>query len=139
MAPETKDSKISAGKVVSNLAMLDKNHHYTIDAAGKTLGRVASEAAKALMGKMRADYTPNKFSDVKVTVSNVGKLYTREKKRATKTYTSYSGYPGGLKRETLASLNARKGKGEAVRRAVMRMLPRNTMRVGRLKNLTVTE
>lgn len=112
---------------------------YTIDAAGRALGRVASEAAKALMGKMRADYTPNKNSGVKVTVVNVGKLYIPEKKRAGKIYTTYSGFPGGLKRESLASLGARKGKGEAIRRAVTRMLPRNTMRVARLKNLTITE
>jgi len=115
------------------------NDTHTIDAAGKTLGRVASEAAKALMGKMRADYTPNKLSVVKVSVTNVGKLYIREKKRTGKIYTTYSGYPGGLKRESLASLNGRKGKGEAVRRAVIRMLPRNTMRTPRMKNLIVTE
>ncbi len=116
-----------------------ENKEHKIDAAGKALGRVASEAAKALMGKMRADYTPNKSSGVKVTVTNAGKLYIREKKRTGKIYTTYSGYPGGLKRESLASLSARKGKGEAIRRAVTRMLPRNTMRVARLKNLTITE
>ncbi|MBV9159234.1 MAG: 50S ribosomal protein L13 [Candidatus Kaiserbacteria bacterium] len=114
---------------------MDKKNH-TIDAAGKTLGRVASEAAKALMGKMRADYTPNKQSGVKVTVTNASKLYTREKKRKQKVYTTYSGFPGGQKRETLAMLEARK-PGEAIRRAVERMLPRNTMRNQRLKNLTV--
>lgn len=115
----------------------DKSTH-TIDAAGKTLGRVASEAAKALMGKMRVDYTPNKSSGVKVMVTNASKIYTREKKRQQKVYTNYSGFPGGLRRETLSMLNARK-PGEAVRRAVERMLPRNTMRVARLKNLTVTQ
>src|SRR3989338_8081408 len=112
---------------------------HTIDAAGKAIGRVASEAAKTLMGKMRADYTPNKSSGVKVTVTNVSKLYTRERKRTQKLYTTYSGYPGGLKRESLANLNARKGHGEAIRRAVSRMLPRNTMHTARMKNLVVTE
>ncbi|OGG53232.1 50S ribosomal protein L13 [Candidatus Kaiserbacteria bacterium RIFCSPHIGHO2_01_FULL_53_29] len=111
---------------------------YSIDAAGRTLGRVASEAAKALMGKTRPDYTPNKNSDVKVTVQNAAKLYIRERKRVQKIYTTYSGYPGGQKRESLASLNARK-PGEALRRAVARMLPRNTMHTARMKNLAVTE
>lgn len=115
------------------------NDTYTIDAAGKTLGRVASEAAKALMGKMRADYTPHKRSLVKVSITNADKLYVREKKRTATVYTTYSGYPGGLKKETLAALITRKGKSEALRRAVTRMLPRNTMRVGRLKNLTITD
>src|SRR3989338_1170255 len=112
---------------------------YTIDAAGRTLGRVASEAAKALMGKMRPDYTPNKNSGVKVTITNAAKLHIRERKRAGKIYTKYSGYPGGMKRESLASLTARKGNGEALRRAIARMLPRNTMHTPRMKNITVTE
>ncbi len=116
---------------------MDKSTH-TIDAAGKTLGRIASEAAKALMGKMRADYTPNKSNNVKVIVENASKIYTRERKRQQKIYHNYSGFPGGLKKESLSMLNARK-PGEAVRRAVERMLPRNTMRVARLKNLTVNQ
>jgi large subunit ribosomal protein L13 len=112
---------------------------YTIDAAGKTLGRVASEAAKALIGKTRADYTPNKDSKTRVTIANASKLYIREKKRTQKIYTTYSGYPGGLKKESLANLVARKGNSEALRRAIQRMLPNNTMRTGRMKNLIVTE
>ncbi len=109
---------------------------YTIDAAGKTLGRVAAEAAKALMGKTSADYTPNILSDVQVTINNSSKLYIRERKRKQKIYTTYSGHPGGQKRESLASLNARK-PGEALRRAVSRMLPRNTMHTPRMKKLVV--
>ncbi len=114
-----------------------KKYTYTIDAAGKSIGRVASEAAKMLMGKTTADYTPNIRSDVKVTVINCAKLYTRERKRQQKVYTNYSGYPGGLKSETLANLNARKGHGQAIVVAVSRMIPRNTMHTARMKNLTV--
>lgn len=113
---------------------------YTIDAGGQTLGRVATVAAKALMGKTRADYVPHINSNVKVNVINASKIYTREKKRTQKTYTSYSGYPGGLRHETLSQLIARKGgNGEALRRAVSRMLPRNTMKTARMKNLTITD
>ncbi|QQG37599.1 MAG: 50S ribosomal protein L13 [Candidatus Kaiserbacteria bacterium] len=110
---------------------------YTIDAAGKTLGRVASEAAKALMGKMSADYTPNKRSEVKVVINNVSKLSVRDRKRIKKTYLTYSGYPGGLKRESFQSLSARRGSAEPLKRAVLRMLPRNTFRTARIKNLTI--
>lgn len=110
---------------------------YTIDAAGKTIGRIASEAAKALMGKTSADYTPNVRSDVKVVVNNCAKIYTRDRKKQQKVYTNYSGYPGGLKKETLSNLNARKGQGEAIKIAVSRMIPRNTMHTARMKNLTV--
>ena len=112
---------------------------YSIDAAGKTLGRVASEAAKALMGKMSPDYTPHKNSGTKVTIVNAEKLYIRERKRSSTVYSSYSGYPGGLKRETLASLSARKGNREALRLTIAKMLPRNTMHTPRLKNLIITE
>jgi large subunit ribosomal protein L13 len=120
--------------------MADEQKTYTIDAGGQTLGRVATQAAKALMGKTRADYVPHINSNVKVTVTNASKIYSREKKRNRKTYTSYSGYPGGLKKETWAHLAARTGgNAEALRRAISRMLPRNTMKTARLKNLTITE
>ncbi len=112
---------------------------FTIDAAGRTLGRVASEAAKMLMGKTLASYTPHIRSEVVVTVVNTSKIYSRERKRKSTIYTTYSGYPGGQKKESLAHLNERKGHGEAVRRAVQRMLPNNTMRTARMKNLIVTE
>lgn len=112
---------------------------HDIDAAGKSLGRVAAEAAKALMGKMKPDYTPHKLSDVKVTVTNASKLIAREQKLTTKMYRTYSGYPGGARDESLRSLNTRKGYGAALRIAITRMLPRNTMLVARLKNLKIEE
>jgi large subunit ribosomal protein L13 len=112
---------------------------YTIDAAGKTIGRVATEAAKALMGKSHADYTPHIPSVVKVTIANAGKIRVTEKKRLQKNYTQYSGHPGGLKTESLGSLIGRRGKSAALRKAVERMLPRNTMKTARLKRLTISE
>lgn len=115
------------------------NKEYSIDAAGKTLGRIASDAAKALMGKKSAEYTPNAKPSAKVRISNAAKMRVTEKKRLSKTYLSYSGYPGGLKRETLSSLSARKGNGAALRKAIERMLPRNVSRNIRMKNLTITE
>lgn len=110
---------------------------YTIDASGKSLGRIASLAAKTLMGKTEARYTPHIASPVKVNIVNVGKLIMTERKQLGKKYTSYSGYPGGLKTEALGKLQVRKGHGEPLRRAIERMLPRNTMRVGRMKNLRI--
>ncbi|TSC85934.1 MAG: large subunit ribosomal protein L13 [Parcubacteria group bacterium Gr01-1014_8] len=112
---------------------------YTIDAAGKKLGRVASQAAKALMGKTDPSYTRHILSAVKVSITNAAKLYLPEKKRQKKMYHTYSGHPGGLKRETLGSLIARKGRGEALKRAIERMLPRNASRTNRMKRLHITE
>ena len=116
-----------------------KPKQYDIDAAGKTVGRVAAEAAKALMGKSFADYTPHIPSVVKISIANAGKIRITEKKRLQKSYQHYSGHPGGLKVESLGSLIGRRGKGAAVRKAIERMLPRNTMKTARLKRLTITE
>lgn len=119
---------------------MEKKHMtYEINATGGSLGRVASEAAKALMGKTDASYTPHILSDVKVTISHASKIQMPEKKRMAKTYTHYTGYPGGLRKATFSTLTARKGVGEAIRLAVKRMLPRNTMLVARMKNLIITE
>ena len=111
---------------------------HDIDANGKSLGRVASEAAKALMGKMSPSYTPNILSIVKVTITNAGKLNFSEKKLTQKVYTTYTQYPGGLKHATLAQLNA-KNADLALRRAIERMMPRNTFRTPRMKNLTINQ
>jgi large subunit ribosomal protein L13 len=103
------------------------------------MGRVATEAAKALMGKMLPDYTPNKLSQVRVTITNASKMNKKEQKLNTKMYRTYSGYPGGARDESLRSMNTRKGHGAALKIAITRMLPRNTMRVARLKNLVIEE
>jgi large subunit ribosomal protein L13 len=117
--------------------MTTTTNTYTIDARGRTLGRVAAEAAKILMGKTRVDYVPNKITELKVTVNNADKLDIREAKAKQKLYTSYSGHPGGLKTETLAKLMERKGNAEALSRAIERMMPRNKLRNDRMKNLTI--
>ena len=111
-------------------------HH--IDASGKALGRIAAEAAKALMGKTSPSYTPNICSDVKVTIVNAGKITTREKKSVQTKFTRYTGFPGGLKTVSLQQLNEKK-PGEALRQAIERMMPRNTFRTERMKNLTITQ
>jgi large subunit ribosomal protein L13 len=110
-----------------------------IDAGGKTLGRVASTAAKALIGKTSASYTPHIPDTARVIIANAARLHMTDKKQRMKTYTQYSGFPGGLKRETLSSLTSRKGNGAALRIAIERMLPRNTLRVSRMKRLTITD
>ena len=91
------------------------------------------------MGKTLPNYTPNIRSDVRVSIVNASKLIARERKLSAKMYRTYSGYPGGARDESLRSLNVRKGHGAALRLAISRMLPRNSMRTDRLKNLTITE
>lgn len=119
---------------------MEKNneHAVTIDAAGKTLGRVAATAAKALMGKTTAVYLPHTPPRVQVTITNASKLYISDKKQKSTVYTSYTGHPGGLKHESLSQLISRKGEVEALRRAVEGMIPRNRLRTARLKRLNIT-
>lgn len=112
---------------------------HTIDATGRSLGRVATEAAKALMGKTSASYTPHIRSDVQVKILNASKVTTREKKSRQTMLTRYTGWNSGLRSVSVLALNAKKGYGAAIRIAISRMLPRNTMRTARLKNLTITE
>lgn len=111
---------------------------YVIDAAGKRLGRVATEAASVLIGKNSPTLAKNRVQSVKVTILNASKLDITEK-RGRDTFQRYSGYPGGRHVETLAHLAKRRGMGEVVRRVVSGMLPKNKLRDLRLKNLEVTE
>lgn len=112
---------------------------YTVDAAGRTLGRVASEAAAILLGKRSARYVQNKVSPVKVTIVNAKKLSVPEKRLKEKDYKRYTGYPGGLYTTTLPELIEKKGVREALRIAVDGMIPRNKLRKERMKRLTITD
>ncbi len=112
---------------------------YTIDAAGGALGRVASEAASALLGKKSAHYVQNEVLPVEVEIINASKLVMTEKRIAGKEYTRYTGYPGGLRITSMANLLQKKGVGEALWKAVDGMIPRNKLRKERMKRLTITD
>ena len=109
----------------------------TIDAQGKTLGRVASEAAKVLLGKHKPAFVKNAVVGEEVTVVNASKVRISGNKTRDKKYVRYSGYPGGQKEESYAMLVARRGEGEAIRRAVLGMLPKNKLQTKRIKLLTI--
>ena len=111
---------------------------YTIDAAGKRLGKVATEAATVLMGKNKADFAKHIMSDVVVTIENAGKLDIPEKKLG-EIYQTYSGYPGGRKEETLGHLADRRGIEEVIKRTVNGMLPKNKHQKRLMKQLIIIE
>lgn len=115
---------------------MNKEEH-TIDAAGQRIGRVASEAARLLMGKHRIDYAPNKVAPVRVIIANSDQLLIGEEKREQKLYSRYTGYPGGLRQDTLETVLEKKGAAEVIQRAVRGMLPSNKLRNERLKNLEI--
>ncbi|MEK7462508.1 MAG: uL13 family ribosomal protein, partial [Patescibacteria group bacterium] len=67
---------------------------HIIDATGKRLGKVATEAAAVLLGKNNPLYARHIMEDVRVEITNASKLDISEKK-GTEIYQSYSGWPGG--------------------------------------------
>lgn len=111
---------------------------HTIDAQGKKIGRVASEAATFLMGKRTTTFTRNKLSGIKVNIVNADKAAIDIKKLTDKEYVTFTGFRGGINTEKLADLIARKGTVEVLERAVYRMLPSNSLRKEMMKNLTIT-
>lgn len=111
---------------------------YVIDAKGKRLGRVATEAASALLGKHLPDFSKNEIADVDVVIENASKMDVPEH-RQFEAYQTYSGYPGGLRSETLSHLSKRLGFGEVLRRTITGMLPKNKLRKPTLHNLKITE
>jgi large subunit ribosomal protein L13 len=112
---------------------------YTIDAQGKKLGRIASEAASILMGKRSVSFAKNNVAPVKVEITNAAKADISAKKKVSDTYVTYTGHRGGLDSETLSELIVRLGISEAFRRATYRMLPNNKLRSIRMKNLVIKE
>ena len=68
----------------------------TIDAENKSLGRIASAAAKALLGKHNADFAKNAVAKVEVKIINASKVKISGEKTKDKQYVRYSGYPGAL-------------------------------------------
>ena len=99
---------------------------HLIDAEGQVLGRLATKVAGLLRGKHKALFTPSVDCGDGVIVINAEKVRVTGNKMDTKTYQSYSGYPGGLKREPLRRLLDRRPS-EALQRAIIGMLPHNPL------------
>ena len=89
---------------------------YVIDAEGKTLGRLASEAASILRGKKKPIYTPHVDTGDYVIIINAEKVEVTGKKRKEKIYKRHTGYPGGLREITFEKLQA-KNPEEIIRHA----------------------
>lgn len=111
----------------------------TIDAEGKTLGRVSSEVAINLLGKTTPTFERNVYSGMPVKVINAGKIRITPKKLESIYHVRYSGYPGGQRITKGTETKEKKGMRELVTLAVYHMLPGNKLRPQMMKNLTVEE
>jgi len=109
---------------------------FVVDAADQTLGRLASRVARVLEGKHKPTWTPNLDSGDHVIVLNASRIAVTSDKKESKLYIRHSGYPQGLRQETLGHLLERRPE-EVIRRAVKGMLPRNRLGVQQLRKLKV--
>ena len=109
---------------------------YIIDAAGRPLGRTASEAARILRGKHKPIFTPHIDTGDFVIIINADQAILTGKKLDQKMYDHHSGYPGGLKEVKYKDLMAKKPV-LAVEKAVKGMLPHNSLGRATAKKLKV--
>lgn len=103
-----------------------KRDWYVIDATGKVLGRVATEIARRLRGKHKAEYTPHVDTGDYIIVINADKLVVTGKKSRDKIYHRYSGYQSGLKAASFQDM-MKKAPGDVIETAVRGMLPKNPL------------
>lgn len=113
-----------------------KREKHTIDASGKILGRLATEVATILMGKKKPEYVPYLDIGDFVVVTHASKIKVTGKKMKDKIYTRHSGYPGGLKVESLDKMLIRKPE-FVIEHAVKGMLPHNRLGSRMIKKLKV--
>lgn len=109
---------------------------HILDAADKSLGRVASFAAQLLTGKHKVSFENYLDLGDKVVIKNAGKLKFDPKKLSTKIYYKHTGYIGHLKKQTMGKVFKDKPE-EVVFRAVKGMIPSNKHRDNILKRLKV--
>ncbi len=115
-----------------------KKREYIFDAEGKKLGRLVSEIAAVLRGKNEPDFVPHKAPNVLVIINNASKVDLGDA-ALKKEYKRYSGYPGGLTKETRKHLIARKGYRDVFEKAIYGMLPNNKLRPIMMKNIIINE
>jgi len=113
-----------------------KRKWHVIDASGKILGKVATEAAGLLMGKDKAMFTRNLDTGDYVVVTNASKVKVTGKKLEQKMYYRHSGYPGGFRAVPLAEMLKKKPE-MVIEHAVKGMLPQNKLGDGMIKKLKV--
>lgn len=103
-----------------------KRDWYVIDASNKVLGRLATEVARRLRGKHKAEYTPHVDTGDYIVVTNAEKIVVTGRKFKEKTYYHHSGFPGGIKSITFDKLQ-KKNPVRIIELAVKGMLPKNPL------------
>jgi len=123
-------------KTYSTKATDIERQWHTIDASGKTLGKLATQIAGLLMGKHKPIYSPNLDTGDYVIVINADKVRVTGNKAKQKTYYRHSGYPGGLKSITLEKM-MQTNPTRIIEHAVKGMLPHTRLGASMRKKLRV--
>jgi len=110
---------------------------YTIDATNKSFGRLASEIAVILQGKKNPNYQPRIQGEDSVLIKNIANIKITGKKLTQKKYYRHTTQIGHLKEKSLGQVLEKKGAKEVLRHAVMGMLPKNKLRIKRIKRLII--
>ena len=106
-----------------------------IDAQNKILGRIATEISTFLQGKHSPSYVPYKNCGEEVEVINIDKVELSGNKLNSKLYYRHSTYPGSIKSKKMKEFS----KAELLKMAVWNMLPKNKLRVLRMKQMIIRE
>ncbi len=110
---------------------------YTIDCKGKILGRTASEIALILQGKKNSNYNPRLEGEDKVIVKNIDGLILTGRKLSQKVYYSHTTQIGHLKERKIKDVIEKHGMEWVLKKAVLRMLPKNKLQARRIKRLII--
>ena len=113
-----------------------KRDWFVVDAADKTLGRLATEIAHRLRGKHKPEYTPHVDTGDYIVVVNAEKVRVTGKKSSDKIYYSHSEFPGGIKEISFEKL-IDKAPTRAIEIAVKGMLPHNPLGRAMFRKLKV--
>jgi len=109
---------------------------FIVDASGKVLGRLASEIARRLRGKHKPEFTPHVDTGDYIVVVNADKLRVTGRKSQNKIYYRHTTYPGGIRSDTFAKLQARQPE-RVLKLAVKGMLPKGPLGYAMLKKMKV--
>jgi large subunit ribosomal protein L13 len=109
---------------------------YIVDASGKVLGRVASEIARRLRGKHKAEFTPHVDTGDYIVVVNVDKLRVTGNKAKDKLYHRHTTYPGGIRTTNFEKLQAKHPE-RVLQLAVKGMLPKGPLGYAMIKKMKI--
>ncbi|UII80896.1 50S ribosomal protein L13 [Flagellimonas sp. CMM7] len=126
---------LSYKTISANKSTVDKQW-LLVDAEGETLGRFASKVAKLLRGKHKPNFTPHVDCGDNVIVINAEKITMTGNKWEDKTYSRYTGYPGG-QRSTTAQELLDKHPERIIEKSIKGMLPKNKLGAELFRNLKV--